>query len=450
MAISLASIYQPLRDFFLDKFKTETGSPVRFRFDKFGSVLSDSDFLDPHHPELGYLPTVAVEKFSELVNHVPCEAGDGINLVLSEDAIDHTYYDLLLNPACPHVPAGLDDNSKQAIFDAFSSVKADALRTWDAVRLESTTGEMGSYRPSRATPEGWYDPGKSDVWTSHSLQVSETETSAPADAGAVNQLWKLKLNDTMMIQALQSHEVQPAVRRSVAPILLRARAVQTAAAPETVAAETVAMGSARVAPAVAHLAPAATARPIVILPRPVVQRNAGAAAVVKEKAVVAAPLTSVALHDVYLQQYHTLDVSHRIAFNQYLGSKAPTQSVKTKSVRISFDYCLVKAGRRWWGDAFVNSPFWYVPTFAKGALSAKGHAGALPALPIGFVAVRNLVIEADWTAEDVANASQATGFGPFKVVADLVNSKLSHPGLQIIGWLLQEMPDLPPNDSPAS
>jgi hypothetical protein len=61
-----------------------------------------------------------------------------------------------------------------------------------------------------------------------------------------------------------------------------------------------------------------------------------------------------------------------------------------------------------------------------------------------------LAQNANWY-EDVANASIATDFGPFKVTAGIVNNelKLSHPGLQIIGWVLQKMPDLPPNDPPA-
>jgi hypothetical protein len=40
-------------------------------------------------------------------------------------------------------------------------------------------------------------------------------------------------------------------------------------------------------------------------------------------------------------------------------------------------------------------------------------------------------------------------FGPFRVESEIVNNTLSHPGLQIVGWMVQEMPELPPNDDPA-
>jgi len=40
----------------------------------------------------------------------------------------------------------------------------------------------------------------------------------------------------------------------------------------------------------------------------------------------------------------------------------------------------------------------------------------------------------------------ATDFGPFKVDSGIVNNSLSHAGIQVVGWLLQHMPPLPPND----
>ena len=133
MGLSLGSVYRPLNDFFLERFGTPGGSPVAFRFDKFGSGLSDEDFTDAGHPELGLLPALAQEKFSELVNRVPVDAGDGINVILAEESVDGTYYDRLLNPSLPYVGNGTDETARQALVDGFNALKARAKRVWDSV-----------------------------------------------------------------------------------------------------------------------------------------------------------------------------------------------------------------------------------------------------------------------------------------------------------------------------
>jgi hypothetical protein len=163
MALSLESIYQPLTEFFLNQFHTDVGSPIQFRFDKFGSVLSEEDFIDPSHPELGYLRALAMEKFSDLVNHIPVDTGDGINIVLSTDSIDTTYFFRLLTSSIPYIPKGTSDDTTQAIINAFSVVKADSLKIWNSVKAESISGLMLQYKPSLATPESWYDKSKNEV-----------------------------------------------------------------------------------------------------------------------------------------------------------------------------------------------------------------------------------------------------------------------------------------------
>jgi hypothetical protein len=92
----------------------------------------------------------------------------------------------------------------------------------------------------------------------------------------------------------------------------------------------------------------------------------------------------------------------------------------------------------------VNLTTWSIPGVGKGQSTTPPNGMAL--LPIAFVAVRALAIKGNWSNEDVANAARATDFGPFKVDNAIVNGTLSHPGLQIVGWLLQKMPSLPPND----
>src|ERR1700687_535240 len=128
MALSFDAIFKPLNDFFLKLFQTGADSAVIFRFDKFGSVISEQDFIDPNHPELGYSPNRATEKFSDLVNHIPSDNGDGMSIVFRQDAIDDAYFVQMLSPAQPCVSG--DGPLNQSIIDAFSAIKADAVKVW--------------------------------------------------------------------------------------------------------------------------------------------------------------------------------------------------------------------------------------------------------------------------------------------------------------------------------
>jgi hypothetical protein len=160
-------------------------------------------------------------------------------------------------------------------------------------------------------------------------------------------------------------------------------------------------------------------------------------------------VNTFALHDNFRTQFKGLALDQRLALNQSVAGSAPTQPVQTNSISISFSYCLVKINRPWLMDAFLNDKSWCVPSLKKGELSRE-DGGALQLMPIGFVAIRNLNIAANWSANDLSTAANATDFGPFKIDSTIVNNKLSHSGIQIIGWLVQKMPDLPPNDPPTA
>jgi hypothetical protein len=417
MALTLESIYRPLNDFFLNRFHFEDGGQLLFRFDKFGSVLSDDDFIDDHRPELGYLPALAEEKFSDLVNHIPIDTGDGTSIVLSEALIDSAYFYRLLSPSLPYVPAGADEASKQGIIDSFSLLKTDCLKVWNSIKLESASGLMLQYKPALATPEDWYDRSRNESWTHQSFDVAAAP--APPEPEPATQLWKLRPNDATMARVLELPE--PATvgvgalppRVDVTGRVLQLRAPRLGTLPDPV-----------------EPAPAAVSLAEVGLDSP--------------------HLAGDVLHRAYLRQFRELDVSRRILVKQYIDDNAPTEPVGTDSISISFDYCLVRIRRPWYRDVFVNQRSWWVPTVRRGELSLSGPPGNLALLPIGFVAVRSLSIEADWAGDDLANAAVATNFGPFKVDAGVVGGKLTHQGLQVAGWLLERMPELPPNDAPAA
>jgi hypothetical protein len=446
MSISLTSIHQPLTDFFLNQFQTEAGSQILFRFDKYGSVLSEQDFIDERHPEFGYLSVLAMEKFSDLVNHIPTECNDGLNVLLSNDSIDTTYFFRLLSASMPYLSNEADDATKQAMISSFSEVKAESLKVWKNIKAESISGLMLQYKPSLATPENWYDLSKNDVWISHSFQVAET--SSETTPRASDRLWRLKLSDVAMRQAMQLPETgNDDSNVNIADHILQLNIGSISDRINRVDLGQVGQVSGHLADhlnridvgQIAQLNPLSDS--VSRIDRGQIERVTSRIA----DRVNVDQFRSVALHDTYLRQYSQLDVSKRLVVGKYLSQEAPTQTVKTNSFSISFDYCLVKIRRPWYVDAFINETSWCLPNVSKGQMTMSGVTGSLPLLPIGFVAIRNLNIEANWDREDVTNSAVATNFGPFKVETQIVNNKLSHPGLQIIGWLLQKMPELPPN-----
>jgi len=127
-----------------------------------------------------------------------------------------------------------------------------------------------------------------------------------------------------------------------------------------------------------------------------------------------------------------------------LAANAATRPVVTSDVTISFYYCVVNVARPWIHNGFINNPSWRIPGQSKGKLSANDGHG-MPALPVGFVAVKGLSIKSPWTPEDITNLEQSVQFGPFNFDSKVVNGAITHEGIQIVGWMLQKLPDLPPN-----
>jgi hypothetical protein len=70
----------------------------------------------------------------------------------------------------------------------------------------------------------------------------------------------------------------------------------------------------------------------------------------------------------------------------------------------------------------------------------------MPALPVGFVMIKALKIKAPWTPADITSLEQSIQFGPFKFDSTVVDGAIGHDGMQIVGWMLRDMSDLPPND----
>ena len=451
MSLSLDQIFKPLNDFFINLYSSSAESGVMFRFDKFGSVISDKDFIDPNHPE-GYSANLAEEKFADLVNHVPTDTGDGVSIIFRQDAVDESYFYRLLSPSQPCVSG--DSPATQSVINAFSTLKADALKQWNNLKLESSSGLLLEFKPSLATPSDWYDKNSADAWTHQQFSISSpAPTPAPAPPTGKppiplnDGIWRLKLPDQVIgrmvlpdsirnsTPVMKAMTLSPAVEQSakissprptVHPVFAMAAASPTLFSAPALAAAPV------------HAGGAAT------LMSDRVQLNP-----VEKQVFVPQATASFAVHDSIRSQISTIPVSERFQLAQIIGTSAPTQPTATDSITITFSYSLVKIKRPWLIDAFVNDGSWFIPSTPKGAITSGTVGSPFALSTIAFVTIKDLVINANWSAADIANSAEATDFGPFKVDGGIAAGNLSHPGIQVIGWLVQTMPNLPPNDPPA-
>jgi len=281
--------------------------------------------------------------------------------------------------------------------------------------LESTQG-MRAVWPNNPIPSDWYDKTKHDSWAPYSVTVTESTTAPPP--GPPSPIFRMKLSDESVRTLLQlpSTGAPPA-----GALATKALSMATAAKPASFAASALPAGGA--------VRMAAMAAPIALPARNLAAADTASSAV---------------LHAQLVQEYAGLSMKNKVAVGQFVASAAPTQPATTKSVSLAFEYCKVDIKRPWYIDAFISDKSWFVPTVAKGELNSENPGMSL--LPIALVAVQNLAINASWTAQDVANAKVSDGFGPFKVTFDSQSMSLTHIGVQIVGWVVEKLPQLPPND----
>lgn len=428
MALTLDSIYQPINDFFLKTYKTDATSSVFFRFDKFGSLISNNDFLDVNQSGNNGL---ILERFSDLVNRLPVEDADGLNMLFSSNLIDETYYYRLLNAS---IPFSKDDNpNKEDIISTISKIISDAKGEFEKSSL-ARQGIATLFRASYANPENWYDPAGKEIWTSHNFQASETTTTPAPVNNPKFQLWKLKADDSVLENVLSIKNTEPV---KPAELYRHVLLMKSNVKPLTATKQDV----------IRSAVMAATPMNTISLPT-IRDHRSDKTATIRDHRDGGTALNSFIIQNSLRTNLTQLDLKQRYVVNGYIKSNAPTQPSTTKSLTISFDYCKVDIRRPWLFNNFLNNNSWFIPGFHKGQLSESDSEVDLTILPIGFIAIKNLSIEANWSDTDLVNSKNATDFGPFEVDAEIVNNKLSHEGIQIIGWILQQMPVLPPVDAP--
>jgi hypothetical protein len=330
----------------------------------------------------------------------------------------------------PFVPADITDEAeRQALMDAYSAVKAAAMREDQAWAESLLRGAGVKYHPATAEPAKWWDK-TADVWTHQSFEVVGA-VSTPSPRPPLD-LLRMKMDDGAVAAVLGDLKKPKAPRwqdsniKLTPEVLARIRErklhVETPV-PMELSVVGGALGAAKV-------------------------KAGGGIKIGDLKWAGGHPLPTdpdqPLLHDWIIGTLHKEPITTLFDIEAILADNAERQPVVTDNATISFSYCIVSIERSWFHEAFVRNLYWRVPGRAAGELSANDGYG-LPVLPVGFVAIKDLSIAAPWTAQDITNLEKSEGFGPFNFDSTVVGGAIGHAGIQVVGWMLQELPLLPPN-----
>jgi hypothetical protein len=371
--------------------------------------------IDPAAPGAA---STALEYMSSVANALPDLSG-GV-FTATERTVAGAYLQIL-DPAQPLDPSAAA---------GFSAIKAAAMEAYQNGAQGSLLGPY-TYYPAFAAPANWYDPAVQNNWTSYAYSAGSPPPPANPRFRMMNTSaqWRITTSapptqQPPATQSVQSFMAMPATQPQTrfAPRPVPHPAPQPAGQPQTHF--TPPSGFVRPSPAqtVLRVPPAPTASPSAAPARPpLVVNNDGAAPT---------------LHPFF---------------------------------NIAFEYCVVQLRRPWKSGDFLASSGWFVPgahvgDFASGPVGARQATAALtpgsaapPAetgsfawIPVACIAVRNLVINAGGGAIDPTVGASATALGPFRVApsASGVDS-LRNPGIQIIAWICNAQPLLPPASDPA-
>lgn len=144
-------------------------------------------------------------------------------------------------------------------------------------------------------------------------------------------------------------------------------------------------------------------------------------------------------------------------------------STDTSRIKISFKFGRVEIRRRWLDPSLFSLNGWRVVGRNEGAYSSgrfDTNGGVFPLLPVSMIVARDIKVYGEWGSADLARAASTTrsggsvGWGPFSCsgsyhrssstrtfVSDFDSNTISVPGIQVIGWISQLNPYMPPEGS---
>ncbi len=419
MSLNLEHLIAEFYDYFLDLYhQTRNG--------RAGAAVDEHSFLafnvigTPITPEMfklqdgSFYEPLVTEQFSMLANMLPELEGATICApgLLTVDSA----YDSLLAQAQPLTSADMS---------GLGSVKGTAEQLFDQAAESPLIRGGIDYHPALPIPPNWPLPGAENIWVNRQFVQTEavsTSNSSPPKRRPKLALWRWRVAPKDLSEAIKNYN---AINTTVRPIQI---------------------------PALTSLH---AARASILTNRPVSVRRLSLANSTTS-AIVSRPRPE---HIVNLSEDSRLAVTLKIVKAHVMNRKllelrkrSEPQAVTSRSLKLSFQYCLVTARRPWLSGAFLTARNWYIPRFRAGEIASgtgKGD-GIFEVMPTAALCIRNLTIEAEWSAEEKVNLPNFSKLGPFSLVGKTFGGNSLHcPGMQVVGWIFEPMPLLPQNSDPS-
>ncbi|MGC1310503.1 MAG: hypothetical protein WA885_25000, partial [Phormidesmis sp.] len=483
MLENITNLMQTVYQHFLDLYKQdEPSSEVFLAFEPIGwDIDPDSYKLNPS--DLDFFPAKATEKLTELTDDIPAIDADVFRR--TDKSVEETYGSFILYGGTP----GTND---QGEVDLFNHLKATSKQKFEDTKI-GKLGQMGiQYRPAYADPQDWYDPAQTNNWTTYTYKMSAEQTTSQG-----------KPSETKVPTKPSKGVFQPAIHRwqwqvlpqDLAPVLIQPQIIKQVSLDPSLVDKAIKAGANKpIAAQVidpklkfsknlntirnsnaqfsnAQFSKRSVAKPVALN------------MTLSEKMVSKAVLSEVATAQVNVQSptvnAEVRPVKQMIApvvldsiRQQIIKPQTPvapvasaavqastkailldstyTQAVESNQLQLSFQYCLVRVQRPWLSHSLLQTKGWYVPGYEAGEFSngTLDNKGLFPALPISFIVVKDLTISG-WSQSEFKHVEKAMALGPFSLIdRKLSEQSLTWRGMQVIGWISQVMPFMPPLSDP--
>lgn len=485
MNSSITDLMQQVHNHFLSLYQKNNNVITQETFLTFDSgaspPISIESFRQPGQAD--FSEVLATEEFSTLVNQVTQINAN--RFTPNGNQVEEQYEMLVLGGM-----SRSETENDQVFFGRMRDQAEERLKNSKMGRARIGAPPI-PYCQSFASPSNWYRPDAVNNWTSYTLKIAEksqtsTETKPIVKAAVrsaialdLNQPWTLQvlpdsltpvLKQPEMLDRIAVQEVAPQLDRSLhqtAPIqfkrddLLRSVAAGNL---ESTRAEVIQQPKAiqfeRLGQKISAFFPKSSLSKVESRVNPNI---ISIAEPIADRQMIPGKAMNIGRFDRSLLVGRNYYLQHIV--NKKILEQSRTESIRSSELSVSFDYCWVNIDRRWFYNPYLQTRNWYIPGFQVGELSQppipnsptsdssnpNPNPKAFPAIPIAVLLVKNLRIQANWQAQEFQSVQNSMALGPFSLVGRSIEQgtgAIVQPGMQVMGWVCQVMPALPPSPAP--
>ena len=470
--MSVNNLMQNVFDYFLSLYHQDSDTPTGnsiLAFQPIGTHITPKMFK-LHSTDPSFSTNLAIEQFSSLTNVVP---------EISADVFESGFktveqsYDFLLEGSFP------SPDSDNAALTLFSQFKAQAKKSFDEMKLGSMLKPITQFHPAYATPTDWYDTSSDSNWNVYS---NETNTSI-SQKHTIEANWRWQVLSPELVPILAYPEVIDRISTinaadlndvAIHPNTSQIDLSNVVLKPELetrlgeVLKFDLSSDTGQILKAELPLSRLSVS-PMTV--NTSLRRNVeGGIGIESRIPIMAQPTISVnriSLDRIPFNQIPA-DLSPKtdqditpisspvtqVARLRELLKQSTQQTVTSTNLKLSFKYCLVQIDRPWISQAYLETRHWYVPGHKSGSFSTGSFSPdpteIFPVIPVAMILIKDLQITS-WDETETDVIERSAGFGPFSFIGrtvDISTKTLSSSGVQVIGWVSQEMPLLPPDSDP--